>query len=281
MNNSSFVRELMSVLVLAFISGCGQAAAPPASTDSPSETAAMPSTETMSSDSNASIYEMAVASEARPDSDRARDVDRKPVAVLEFLGIEPDMTVLDMFTGGGYYAEIISGVVGEQGKVIAQSNQAYLGFVGEAFKERFGSGRLTNVEVLMAENNELSLEADSLDAVMLVLSFHDLYHSDPENGWPKIDGPAFLSELKKGLKPGGIVAVIDHYAETGAPAETGDTLHRIDPAIVLADMEAAGFVLDGQSELLRNPDDDHGKIVFAPDIRGKTDRFVMRFRNPG
>jgi len=264
MNNSSFVTELMSVLVLAFISSCGQAAAPPASADS-----------------NASIYEMAVASEARPDSDRARDTDRKPAAVLAFLGIEPDMTVLDMFTGGGYYAEIISGVVGEQGKVIAQSNQAYLGFVGEAFKERFGSGHLTNVEVLMAENNELSLEADSLDAVMLVLSFHDLYHSDPENGWPKIDGPAFLAELKKGLKPGGIIAVIDHYAETGAPAETGDTLHRIDPAIVLADMEAAGFVLDGQSELLRNPDDDHGKIVFAPEIRGKTDRFVMRFQNPG
>ena len=268
MNNSSFVRGLMSVLAFALISNCGQAATPPASTDS-------------SSDLNASIYEVAVASEARPDSDRARDADRKPVAVLEFLGIEPGMTVLDMFTGGGYYAEIISEVIGEQGKVIAQSNQAYLGFVGEAFKERFGSGRLTNVEVLMAENNELSLEADSLDAVMLVLSFHDLYHSDPENGWPQIDGPAFLSELKKGLKPGGIVAVIDHYAETGAPAETGDTLHRIDPAIVLADMEAAGFVLDGQSDLLRNPDDDHGKIVFAPEIRGKTDRFLMRFRNPG
>jgi predicted methyltransferase len=281
MNNSSFVTELMSVIVLAFIASCGQAAAPPASTDSPSEAAAKPSTETMSSDSNASIYEMAVASEARPESDRARDADRKPVAVLEFLEIEPGMTVLDMFTGGGYYAEIISGIVGEQGKVIAQSNQAYLGFVGEAFKERFGSGRLTNVEVLMAENNELSLEADSLDAVMLVLSFHDLYHSDPENGWPKIDGPAFLAELKKGLKPGGIIAVIDHYAEAGAPAETGDTLHRIDPAIVLADMEAAGFVLDGQSELLRNPDDDLGKIVFAPDLRGKTDRFLMRFRNPG
>jgi len=281
MNNSSFVIGLMSVLAFAFTSACGQAAAPPASIDSSSEMAAKPPIETMSSDSNASTYEMAVASEARPDSDRARDASRKPVAVLEFIGIEPGMTVLDMFTGGGYYAEIISGVVGEQGKVIAQSNQAYLGFVGEIFKERFGSGRLTNVEVLMAENNELSLEANSLDAVMLVLSFHDLYHSDPENGWPKIDGPAFLAELKKGLRPGGIVAVIDHYAEAGAPAETGDTLHRIDPAIVLADMEAAGFVLDGQSELLRNPDDDHGKIVFAPDIRGKTDRFLMRFRNPG
>ncbi len=155
MNNSIFVRGLMSVLVFAFTSGCGQAAAPPTSIDSSSEMAAKPSIETTSSDSIASTYEMAVASEARPDSDRARDASRKPVAVLEFLGIEPGMTVLDMFTGGGYYAEIISGIVGEQGRVIAQSNQAYLGFVGDAFEERFASGRLTNVEVLMAENNEL------------------------------------------------------------------------------------------------------------------------------
>jgi predicted methyltransferase len=264
MNNSFIVRGLMSVLAFAVISGCGQQVSGPASTKS-----------------YASIYEAAVASDARPDSDRDRDAGRKPAAVLEFMGIEPGMTVLDVFTGSGYYAEIIAGVVGAQGKVIAHSNQAYLGFVGDAFNERFDSGRLTNIKVLMAENNELSLEANSLDAVMLVLSFHDLYHSDPENGWQRIDGPAFLAELKKGLKPGGIVAIIDHYAEAGAPVETGDTIHRIDPAIVVADMEAAGFALDGQSDMLRNPDDDLGKIVFAPELRGKTDRFVMRFKNPG
>ena len=281
MNNAIIVRGLIPVLAFAYLSGCGQQAPEPAAIAASSGSMARPAAETMSTESNASFYEAAVARDARPDSDRDRDAQRKPAAVLEFLGIVPGMTVLDMFTGGGYYAEIISGVVGEEGKVIAQSNQAYLGFVGDAFKERFDSGRLANVEVLMAENNELSLEADSLDAVMLVLSFHDLYHSDPENGWPRIDGPAFLAELMKGLKPGGIVAIIDHYAEAGAPAETGDTLHRIDPAIVVADMEAAGFVLDGQSDLLRNPNDDLTRIVFAPELRGKTDRFMMRFKNPG
>lgn len=227
------------------------------------------------------IYAAALSSPARPDSDRARDAGRKPAEVLEFLGIKPGMTVLDMFTGGGYYAEILSGVVGADGKVIAQSNQAYLAFVGDAFEDRFGSGRPKNVEVLMAENNELELQANSLDAVMLVLSFHDLYHVDVENGWPKIDGPAFLAELKKGLKPGGIVAIIDHYAEAGAPPESGDTVHRIDPAVVIADMQAAGFVLQSQSDILRNANDDLSKMVFAPEVRGKTDRFVMRFSNPG
>jgi len=266
MNNRIICRGLTSILAIALVSGCGPQAA---------------ELETAAPEPKASVYEAAVTSAARPETDLARDAGRKPAAVLEFFGIEPGMTVLDMFTGGGYYAELIAGVVGENGKVIAQSNQAYLGFVGDAFNERFESGRLTNVDVLMAENNELSLEADSLDAVMLALSFHDLYHSDPESGWPKIDGPAFLAEIKKGLKPGGIVAIIDHHAEAGAPAETGDSLHRIDPAIVIVDMEAAGFVLDGQSDILRNPDDDLNKIVFDPALRGKTDRFIMRFKNPG
>ena len=144
----------------------------------------------------------------------------------------------------------------------------------------FGSGRLTNVEVLMAENNELELQANSFDAIMLVLSYHDLYHADPENGWEKIDQQAFLAELHKGLKPGGIIGVIDHHAEAGAPPETGDTLHRIDPAIVMAGMEAAGFDFEKQSDILRNPDDDLSKTVFAPELRGKTDRFLMRFRKP-
>lgn len=264
------LQALLPMLAVTLISGCGENASEAPATG-PETAAAEPAM---------SIYKMAVSSEARPDSDRARDAGRKPAEILEFMGIQPGMTVLDMFTGGGYYAEIIASVVGEQGKVIAHSNQAYLGFVGEAFEERFGSGRLTNVEVLMAENNELSLEADTFDAVMLVLSFHDLYHSDPEGGWPKIDGPAFLAELKKGLKPGGVLAIIDHYAAAGSSSDTGDTVHRIDPAIVLADMEAAGFVCEETSDILRNPDDDYSKIVFAEGIRGKTDRFVMRFRNP-
>ena len=265
------IATMASLGLAASLVACGQQSA-----DNPETTAdSAPAAET-----SPSIYAIAVASTARPEADRARDASRKPAAVLEFLGIEPGMTVLDMFTGGGYYAEIIAGVAGDDGKVIAQSNQAYLGFVGDEFEERFGSGRLANVEVLMAENNELTLAADSLDAVMLVLSFHDLYFEDAENGWPRIDTAVFLAELKKGLKPGGVLGVIDHYAATDAPRETGDSLHRIDPAIVMAELDAAGFVLDGTSDMLRNPDDKLDVIVFAPEIRGKTDRFVLRYRKP-
>lgn len=226
----------------------------------------------------ASIYADAIANPSRLTEDRSRDSDRKPAEVMEFIGIEPGLTVLDMFAGGGYYTEIVASIVGETGNVIAQTNDAYLAFVGDEFARRFGNNRLANVEILMAENNELELAAESVDAIMLVLSFHDLYSVNAEQGWPKIDVPAFLAELHKGLRPGGRVGIIDHYAAAGSPAETGNTTHRIDPAIVIANMKDAGFVLEAQADFLRNPDDDYSKSVFEPTLRGRTDRFVMRFK---
>lgn len=275
MNRTTIIGSLGSVLALTFFYGCGEQT-PEASTDpEPATTTAVEPDEP-----TISIYEAAVANEIRPQEDRASDGRRKPAQVLEFVGIEPGMTVLDMFSGGGWYAEIIAHVVGDGGHVIAHSNEVYKRFVGESLAERFAAGRVPNTEILMAENNHLTLEENSLDAVMLGLSFHDIYNENAEYGWVLLDGPVFLAELKKGLKPGGIVAIVDHSAEAGAPPETGQTLHRIDPAVVVADMEAAGFVCEATNDMLSNPDDDLTKSVFAEGIRGKTDRFVMRFRNP-
>src|SRR3569833_64117 len=59
-----------------------------------------------------------------------------------------------------------------------------------------------------------------------------------------------------------------------------ETLHRIDPAVVKQEVQAAGFVLDGESDVLRNPDDAHNAKVFDPALRGKTDRFLFKFRKP-
>ena len=229
---------------------------------------------------DSAVYAQAVANPQRTDADRARDANRRPGEVLRFFGIAPSMTVLDLFSGGGYYTELIAHVVGEDGHVIAHSNQAYLGFVGDEFNARYADNRLANAEVLMAENNSLVLEPGRFDAILMVLSYHDIYYSAPQQGWPTIDGPKLLAELHKGLKPGGILGIVDHYAATGAPRDTGGTLHRIDPDIVIAELHQAGFELDGKSDLLRNPDDDHAKGVFDPSIRGNTDRFVLRFLKP-
>jgi len=225
-----------------------------------------------------SIYDAATASPERLAGDYDRDAGRKPAEVLELFGFEQDMTVLDMFSGGGYYSEVIAHVVGPQGRVVAHSNEAYLNFVGEEFTARHANGRLANVEILMAENNELQLNEGEYDAIMLALSFHDMYFDSPEQNWLKIDVQKLLAELHKGLKDDGFIAVVDHYAETGAPPESGNTVHRLDPTIVVAAMEAAGFVSDLESDLLRNPDDDHSKSVFDPELRGKTDRYIIRYR---
>lgn len=222
-------------------------------------------------------YAAAVASTTRLEGDYARDAGRKPAEVLEFLGVQRGDAVLDMFAGGGYYSEILANVVGEDGRVDSQSNKAYLNFVGEEFTNRHAEGRLPNVEVLMAENNELDLAPGKYDAIMLVLSYHDLYYDDAENGWPAFDVPKFLAELHEGLNDDGFIGIIDHYAAAGAGRESGGTVHRIDPAIVIEDMKAAGFVVVGKSDLLRNPEDDHSISVFAPETRGKTDRFVLKF----
>ena len=226
-----------------------------------------------------SIYADAVEDATRPATDRERDAARRPAEVLEFAGIEPGMTVLDLYSGGGYYSEIFSIVVGDAGHVDAHSNAAYLNFVGDEFKDRHANDRLGNVSVLMAENNELELEPGRYDAVFLSLTFHDFYLTSSD-GWPQIDVAKLLAELRAGLKPGGTVTIIDHYANAGSSTDTAESLHRIDPAIVKAAMRAAGFELDGESDVLRNAGDDHSKSVFDPSLRGRTDRFLLRFRKP-
>lgn len=266
------IKFLLPVALLV-LSGCSESTTPATDIESTLESKPAPA-------SQLSIYESAVASNTRTDADRERDAGRKPAAILEFFAIEPGMTVLDMFSGGGYYTEMLSSVVGAKGIVVAHSNQAYAQFVGDEPNVRYADGRLANVEILMAENNELKLPADTFDTVMMVLAYHDIYYASAENGWPKIDGPKMLAELFMGLKSGGVLAIVDHYAAAGSPPETGGTLHRIDPDIVITELEAAGFVLDGESDLLRNMDDDHSLNMFNEQIRGKTDRFVMKFSKP-
>ena len=267
---TTLINVLAMTLALAMFAACGEDAA----VEPVADTATVDAPE-----SAVSVYEAAVNNPLRPTADRNRDAGRKPAGVLEFMAIEPGMTVLDMYSGSGWYAEVIAHVVGSDGKVIAHSNEAYKNFVGDALEERFAAGRVAQVEILMAANNHLSLEEDSLDAVMLAQAFHDMYHEDIGNDWELLDRVAFLAELRKGLKPDGIVAIIDHTALAGSPPETGDTLHRIDPELVIANMEAAGFIFEASSDLLKNPDDDLTQAVFAKDIRGKTDRFIIRFRN--
>jgi len=258
----------------ALIAGCNQESSEPASATDP-VAEAMPAAEP-----EVSIYAAAVANDARPEADRASDASRKPETVLEFFGIQPGDVVLEMWAGAGYYTELLAHVVGQDGKVVVHANTPILNFAGEGHSNRHADNRLPNTEILLAENNELALEADSFDAITIILNYHDLYWSSEQYGWDQIDVPQFLAEIYKGVKPGGVLGIVDHQAVSGSPAETGSTLHRIDSAIVIAELQEVGFELDGESNALANPEDDHTKGVFDPEIRGKTDRYVLRFRKP-
>ncbi len=222
----------------------------------------------------------AVANPTRPAADRVRDKSRQSVAVLKFFRIAPGMTVLDLYSGGGYYTELLSYVVGQTGRVVAHNNTPYLQFASADLAGRFAGGRLPNVERLLAENNELKLPAARFDAALMTDVYHDVYYVDEKAGWPRIDGPRLLAEVFQSLKPGGLLGVVDHAAVPGAPPETANVLHRIDPALLKRDITAAGFVLDGESDILINPQDDRTKSAFDPSVQGRTDQVVLRFRKP-
>lgn len=226
----------------------------------------------------ANTYMDAVNNPARSDVDRERDKTSKPEAILEFFGVKPGMKVLDLFSGGGYYSELLSYTVGPAGRVIAHTNDVYeSSTIGET-AVRFKVGRLPNVSRLSSEIDKLGLEQASLDMILMVLSYHDIYYVADD--WPKVDRELFFKQIRDSLKPGGILAIVDHSAETGTGKSAVQTLHRIDQEFARQDIESAGFVFDGASEVLRNPDDKRTLGVFDDAIRRKTDRFVYRFIKP-
>ena len=269
---SHWLRWAGSLLVLV-LAACAEP-------EPPAPAASAPAAPPVAARSGNVDYAAAVAAASRPAADREQDAARKPAETLAFFGVQPGMIALDLFAGAGYYTELLANVVGPTGRVVAHTNSAYLSGVGDEWTSRFASSRLPNVEQLVAEGNDLELMPAQFDFVLLSAVYHDVYYVNEARNWPKIDGPRLLAELFAATKPGSTVGVIDHAAAAGSPEETGGTLHRIDPAIVKRDFAAAGFVLEAESDALRNPADDFTKGVFDPAVRGKTDRFMLRFRRP-
>ncbi|MBL4819454.1 MAG: class I SAM-dependent methyltransferase [Gammaproteobacteria bacterium] len=222
------------------------------------------------------LIQAAVDNPARLEASRNRDALRKPAEVIKFMGVEPGMTVLDLVAIGGYYTEILAGVVGENGRIISHALAANGMDPDYAFAAHIRNSRhLDNVVPIYADMKDLDLEENTVDQIFLIQNFHDLYFerwgADPDTA---------LSMFRKVLKPGGTLAVVDHVAPDDAPSSTGDTTHRISKPFTTRTLEAAGFVLEAESDMLLNNTDDINKLVFAPDIRGKTSRFVQRYSNP-
>lgn len=218
-----------------------------------------------------------VAAPDRPAAAKELDASRKPAETLALLNLKPGMKVADIITGSGYWADIMAEVVGPKGTVTAfEPQQFYADPRGRAALDDLAK-RNPNVTVTAYPFDAFTLAPKSLDGAIINLSYHDLYWQSEKYKIPRTDPAAFVAALYAGMKPGGKVLVIDHVGAPGDTRAIVDTLHRIDPAVVKADFEKAGFVLAKQSDILANPADDHTKLVFDPAVRGKTDRFAYIF----
>jgi predicted methyltransferase len=220
--------------------------------------------------------ERAVADSARPEADKARDAERKPAETLEFAGVRPKQVVIELAPGGGYYTRLLSAVVGPEGKVYAVMSPpkpdapAGSPVPGAAVRAIASEAHYANVSVSPQHYAELSVP-EKADLVWTTQNYHDFHNL------PNQDIAAINRAVANALKSGGVYFVLDHAAEPGSGARDTNTLHRIDKATVIQEVEAAGFRLAADSKLLANPGDPHTAKVFDPQIRGHTDQFMLKF----
>ena len=221
----------------------------------------------------------ALSDPRRPPEQVELDATRKPAMTVAFAGVKSGDRVADFMPGNAYYTRILSDVVGPTGHVYAfmPSEQLANCPARETAGTRAVARDLSyaNVTVLTSALADFQMP-ERLDLIWTSQNYHDLHDS--------FLGPPDIAKLNSGffkaLKPGGVFLVIDHIAEAGSGLRDTETLHRIDPLQMKREIEAAGFVLEGESDALRNPNDDHRRPVFDALIRGSTDQVLYRFRKP-
>lgn len=221
-------------------------------------------------------YAAALADPVRTDADRARDEARHAAETLDFAGVRPGEKVADMIIGGGYFTRIFSAAVGPEGHVTAWQPEEFVAFQASYGEALTAADALPNVDGVRSPIGAPQFPA-GLDLVFTAQNYHDLHLQPfPTDTAAKVNAAAFAA-----LRPGGRYVIVDHYAPAGSDLSVAHTLHRIDVDAVKREVEAAGFVLDGESDVLANPADPRTANVFDASIRGHTSQFMLRFKKPG
>jgi predicted methyltransferase len=221
----------------------------------------------------------ALADPRRPAEQIKLDATRKPALTVAFAEVKPGDRVADFMPGNAYFTRILSDVVGPTGRVYAFIPSEQIAHCPAS--EIAGTQAIaldpsySNVTVLTSPLADFRLP-EKLDLIWTAQNYHDLHDSflRPADV-TKLNGAFFNA-----LRPGGVLLVIDHVAESGSGLRDTETLHRIDPVLMKREIEAAGLILEAESDALRNPNDDHKRPVFDPLVRGTTDQVVFRFRKP-
>ena len=273
-----------ALAALAALTACGSSSPPADTTPAAAPAAAEPAAaatpaaprEVSEVSVPAEIRALVDAADRAPE-DRALDAGRKPGELLAFAGVHAGMKVGEIAAAGGYTTEFLARAVGPTGAVYAENSKGLIGFVGPAWDKRLARPAMKPaVRVDRELDDPLPPEAKDLDAVFIVLFYHDLY-------WIKSDRDKMNAAIFAALKPGGIYVVVDHSAAQGAGDSQVKTLHRIEESVVRADVEKAGFRLIETGGFLRNPADArdwNASPMAAGPKRGTSDRFVLKFEKP-
>ena len=219
----------------------------------------------------------AIADSSRPQADRQRDGDRHAAELMAFAKVKPGAKVADYMPGGGYFTRIFARIVGPKGHVYAVFPQFMADFEKTevaAIKALTADPAYGNVSFVVTPAGAFET-AEPLDLIWTSDNYHDLQFGLKHDQIIALDKSIFAA-----LKPGGVLVVIDHVAAPGAGWSVAPKLHRIEPKEITEDMKAAGFRLEAESKVLRNPKDTHALLVFDPAIRGHTDQVAYRFRKP-
>ena len=214
-----------------------------------------------------------IADQGRADDAKA-DARRKPAELMTFTGVKPGDTVVDLIPGSGYFTRIFAKIVGPAGHVYAVWPEAYAKEDAEdvAITQKLPQN-YPNVSVMVQPADKFAVPTKA-DVVWTSQNYHDY----PDKFMGPTDPAILDKQVLAALKPGGVFVVVDHAAENGSGLRDTEKLHRIDPDFVKKQVVAAGFSLDGQSDALKNPADNHTLLVFKPEIRGHTDQFAFRFK---
>ena len=209
----------------------------------------------------------AITSPIRTEQDRRMDASRKPAEFLPFTEVAPGMMVLDVSAGAGYTSQLLALSVGPGGKVFAQRTAP-----GDALTKRLAAHPQPNfIPVYRSFEDPVPPDAPGLDLVTLVNNYHDIVYQPTDRA--KMNQRIFAA-----LKPGGRFVIVDHSARSGSGISAAKALHRIDQAIVVAEVMQAGFVLEAEGQFMRNPSDN--REVSSGDGQIDTDKFVLRFVKP-
>jgi len=218
-------------------------------------------------------FQALVAGADRSEADRANDARRKPAQLLEFYGVRPGMTALDLGAGTGYNTELLARAVGAAGKVYAQNTRSMVdNMLKGRFDERLQKPVMKNVvHVVRAFDDPLPADVRNLDLVTFNFTYHDV-------SYMSVDRAKMNRAVFGALKPGGVYIVADHSGRPGTGVAEGKTLHRIEEAAVRREVEAAGFRFVAEGGFLRNPQDPRDAPVFKPKL--PNDEFVLKFVKP-